>query len=104
MGTSPKFLAELTAYNPSDKDLEEKLKCPVCIQEFVSEDTMHVLPCYHTFHPDCCVPWLKKHNTCPVCRHELPSDDPGYEARKQQQRTEADRDNDLTQLHDSMFG
>lgn len=104
MATSEKFLSELVAYHPSKEDMDEKANCPVCIQDFTTDEKMHVLPCFHTFHPDCCIPWLKKHNTCPVCRHELPSDDPGWDARKQQQQAEADKDSDLSQLHDSMFG
>ncbi|XP_043714839.1 RING-H2 finger protein ATL38-like [Telopea speciosissima] len=48
------------------------LECVVCLNEFVDEDTIRLLPkCDHVFHPDCIDAWLSKHTTCPVCRANL---------------------------------
>ena len=47
--------------------------CSVCICDFELGSQGMFLPCGHTFHPDCIKPWLKDHNTCPVCRKELPT-------------------------------
>ena len=30
-----------------------------------------LLPCGHMFHWKCCLTWLKKNNTCPMCRFEI---------------------------------
>jgi len=47
--------------------------CSVCMSDFEIGVKGIFLPCGHIFHPDCIKPWLKDHNTCPVCRKELPT-------------------------------
>lgn len=46
--------------------------CSVCMDTINIGKEAIFMPCGHSFHPDCLMPWLKDHNTCPVCRFELP--------------------------------
>ncbi|KAF4132568.1 Ring finger domain [Phytophthora infestans] len=63
-------------------EVDGSAECPVCKDFFAVDDEVHRLPCEHSFHPDCILPWLKQHNSCPLCRFELPTDDPDYERRR----------------------
>ena len=42
------------------------------------------LPCNHYFHEECIMPWLNQHDSCPICRFELKTDDDDYEKMKLQ--------------------
>ncbi|CAD8089422.1 unnamed protein product [Paramecium primaurelia] len=49
--------------------------CSICYQEINENDTIIQLPCHlnHYFHSQCCKQWLMKDLRCPLCRHELDS-------------------------------
>lgn len=66
--------------------LGKDVECAICREELVLNDKMQELPCKHTFHPPCVKPWLDEHNSCPICRYELQTDDHAYESWKEREK------------------
>ncbi|KAL6579449.1 hypothetical protein OROMI_009665 [Orobanche minor] len=58
----------------------ELAQCAVCKDDFEMGTVVKQMPCKHVYHQECILPWLELHNSCPVCRFELPTDDPDYES------------------------
>lgn len=69
--------------------------CSVCLAEINKGDETILVPCGHMFHSPCLMKWLQLHNTCPVCRFELPTDDPIYEANRQSDRGRSANTNNI---------
>jgi hypothetical protein len=56
--------------------------CPICQEDYELGDALFKLPCKHRMHKKCLKSWLETNNSCPMCRHELLTDDPDYELEK----------------------
>ncbi|XP_027933658.1 E3 ubiquitin-protein ligase RING1-like isoform X2 [Vigna unguiculata] len=64
-------IAALPVVKLTQTHLGSDPNCPICKDEFELEMEVRELPCKHFYHSDCITPWLRMHNTCPVCRFEL---------------------------------
>lgn len=48
--------------------------CCICINDIKKGEKTVMIPCGHLLHWKCGLLWLRKNNTCPVCRFELPGE------------------------------
>ena len=81
---SASFVKSLEKVVITNEDVDNKLCCAICQDEFKMGEKVIKLPCKdpHYFHcetpEDICggiLPWLKGHNSCPVCREEFPEEE-----------------------------
>lgn len=61
-------------------------ECTICTDKFCTGGFVTRLPCGHEFHRECVSAWLRRHCSCPVCRAEMLSNDPAYEAHKRSRK------------------
>ncbi|KAJ6653244.1 hypothetical protein lerEdw1_009408 [Lerista edwardsae] len=93
----------LPAVQVTPLQADKGLKCPVCLLEFDEEEVVQKMPCQHLFHAGCILPWLGKTNSCPLCRHELPTDDESYEEYKKDKVRRQQQVHRLEYLHGAMY-
>ena len=75
-GTDREILNELPETNIEDvsKLDSDKKNCVICLEDFKNSEKAIILPCIHLFHKNCIKSWLKKNNSCPICKFKLTRD------------------------------
>ncbi|KAL8605139.1 hypothetical protein ACOMHN_031080 [Nucella lapillus] len=55
-----------------EQEVEQEVEqCQICLLDLEDGDTLRSIPCRHNFHSHCLDEWIKRHATCPLCRHDL---------------------------------
>ncbi|GMY22255.1 E3 ubiquitin-protein ligase RNF6-like [Fagus crenata] len=72
LDSSSSSLSTITI-SPSMFDSDPILLCAICKDELLLHSEAKQLPCSHLYHSHCILPWLSSHNSCPLCRFQLPS-------------------------------
>ncbi|GMH21717.1 hypothetical protein Nepgr_023559 [Nepenthes gracilis] len=50
---------------------EEDDVCPICLEEYDSENPKMITNCEHDFHLSCVLDWMERSSSCPVCDQEV---------------------------------
>ena len=79
-GCSEEYINNLEEKAVDEELLKKKLQCSICLEDFKLNDKYIALECVepHIFHSGCetcsgIKEWLKRNNTCPMCRKEFPT-------------------------------
>lgn len=64
-------IAEIPKVTISSEQVDMKLQCSVCWEDFQIDEVVRKLSCAHVYHETCIIPWLELHGTCPICRKSL---------------------------------
>jgi len=76
---SEEYINNLEETDVDEELLKKKLQCSICLEDFKLNDKYIALDCDepHIFHSGCetcsgIKEWLKRNNSCPLCRKEFP--------------------------------
>ncbi|XP_022757400.1 probable E3 ubiquitin-protein ligase RHB1A isoform X2 [Durio zibethinus] len=50
---------------------EEEDACPICLEEYDTENPKLITKCEHHFHLSCILEWMERSETCPICDQEM---------------------------------
>lgn len=56
-----------------DTCLNLNIKCSICLEDLLPDETVKILSCFHQFHVKCIDTWLAQKSNCPTCKLDLTS-------------------------------
>ncbi|KAJ9535220.1 hypothetical protein OSB04_un001695 [Centaurea solstitialis] len=65
-----KVKSKVNTISEDDEDI-----CPICLEEYTSENPRIVTKCSHHYHLSCIYEWNERSETCPVCSKAPDYDD-----------------------------
>ena len=68
----PTFVVDESYLEKIQRNKEECMKkCVICMEEFVIQDELKTLPCFHIYHKNCINEWLRNNMNCVICKTEI---------------------------------
>ena len=72
-----KIIDNLVEFNEEKEITQTKLEkgeqknCIICLEDFVLEEKIIYLPCFHYYHSDCIKTWVISSDKYPICNNEI---------------------------------
>ena len=64
---SKKVSLKYISLDSMEHDVQTDTHCCICLENYIANEVLVVLPCKHLYHKICCTQWLSNHRTCPLC-------------------------------------
>jgi hypothetical protein len=74
-------------------------ECSICQEDMEEGSCVLKLACRHAYHKDCVQTWLEGHNTCPLCRNEMPVSKTRKPPSQQQRDANASAEGHMPYFH-----
>ncbi|KAM1230627.1 hypothetical protein ACFX2I_040754 [Malus domestica] len=71
LAISPKKLELSKSNEPHVLEKEDEDVCPICLEEYETENPKFITKCEHHYHLSCILQWMERSDSCPICDQEV---------------------------------